>query len=217
VEIYLDTADVADIKKGVKTGCVRGVTTNPTIISREGKPLRQCVADIVAIDPDLTILVEAVSASSNELVEEARELVGLAPNVVIKLPMATQGLAAARVLSRSGVRTTLTLVFSLNQAIAASCAGAEFVAPFVGRLDDINMDGLELVRSIKQTFRAHGASTKIIAASVRTCQSVAELFAAGCDVVTMPYPIFAKMLKHPLTDAGLKQFEEDWKTVPAGV
>ncbi len=217
MEIYLDTAHVADIQSGVSTGCIRGVTTNPTIISREGRPLRQCITEIAAIDPELAILVEAVSSSRDALVEEAHRLAGLAPRIVVKLPMAPHGLAAARVLSKSGIRTTVTLVFSLTQAIAASCAGAELIAPFVGRLDDANMSGLELVRSIKGTFRAQGVDTKIIAASVRSCQAVAELFAAGCDVVTMPYAIFKRMLEHPLTEAGLIQFEKDWKTVPGSL
>jgi transaldolase len=214
LEIFLDTAHVADIAQGVATGCIRGVTTNPTIISREGKPLRQCVTDIAAIDRELTILVEAVSASADALVEEAHRLSGLAPKIVVKLPMTPHGLAAARRLSQTGIRTTVTLVFSLTQAVAASCAGAEFIAPFVGRLDDMNVSGLDLVRSIKGTFHAQGVATKIIAASIRSCQTVAELFAAGCDVVTMPCAIFKKMLEHPLTEAGLMQFEKDWKTVP---
>ena len=217
MEIYLDTAHVADIESGVATGCIRGVTTNPTIISREGKSLRQCITDIAAIDPELTILVEAVSSSPEALVEEARRLNSLASKIVVKLPMSAHGLAAARRLSKSGIRTTVTLVFSLTQAIAASCAGAEFVAPFVGRLDDMSVSGLDLVRSIKGTFRAQEATTKIIAASIRSAQTVAELFAAGCDVVTMPCSIFRKMLEHPLTEAGLAQFEKDWKTVPGSL
>ena len=215
MQIFLDTANTVEIEKGVASGCVHGVTTNPTIISREKKPLRECIADITAIDPDLTVLIEAVSADAPALVAEAAGLAALARNAVIKLPMTPNGLAAARVLSKEGIRTTVTLVFSLNQAIAASCAGANFVAPFVGRLDDINVDGIGLVRSIKQTFCAQQVDTKIIAASIRTPQSVGDLFAVGCDVVTMPYAVMEKMLLHPLTEAGLKKFDEDWKKVPA--
>ncbi len=214
MEIYLDTAHVADIAKAVKTGCISGVTTNPTIVSREGTPLRQCITAIAAVDPALTILVEAVSPTAKELIDEAHRLAELAAHVVVKLPMTPHGLAAARSLSRAGIRTTVTLVFGLTQAIAASCAGAEYIAPFVGRLDDMNMGGLALVRSIKETFRAQAVGTKIIAASIRSCQAVADLFTAGCDVVTMPAAIFWKMLEHPLTEAGLLQFEKDWKTVP---
>lgn len=214
MQIYLDTANVDDISKGVATGCIAGVTTNPTIISRENKPLRQCIADIVSIDPQLTILIEAVSAATGDMVSESRELVKMADNVIIKLPMTANGLAAAKVLSQEGIRTTVTLVFSVNQAIAASCAGANHVAPFIGRLDDIGADGLQLVRSIKQLFRSHEVNTKVISASVRSPQSVCELFAAGSDVVTMPYGVFEKLLKHPLTESGLKKFDEDWRKVP---
>jgi transaldolase len=214
MRIFLDTANANEIEKGVAAGCVQGVTTNPSIIAREKKPFRQCVADIVAVDPGLTLLMEVVSMDTERQVADARELAALAANAVIKLPMTPNGLAAARTLSTEGIRTTITLVFSLNQAIAASNAGADYVAPFVGRLDDIDAGGLGLVHSIKQTFSVQGVSTQVIAASIRTPQSVGELFTAGCDVVTMPYSVLEKMLLHPLTDAGLKKFEEDWKTVP---
>lgn len=218
MKIYLDTANIEEIKRGAATGCVSGVTTNPSIISREGKSLKQCITDIAAIDQSLTILIEAVSDNRSEMVVEARELVKqLAQNVVIKLPMTTEGLATVKILSQEGIRTTVTLVFSLNQAIAASAAGADFVAPFVGRLDDINANGLGLVESIKKTFKEHDVKTQVIAASLRTPQSVSELFAAGCDIVTMPGNILESMLKHPLTEAGLKKFAEDWKKVPQGL
>ena len=216
MQIFLDTANAEQIARGVATGCVAGVTTNPTIIAREKKSLSRCVQDIVAVDPELVILLEAMATGVDEIVREARELSGLAGHVVVKLPMTAEGLSAARRLSQEGIRTTVTLVFSLNQAVAAACAGADFVAPFVGRLDDINADGLGLVRSIKQTFTTHQVKTQVIGASVRTPQMVADLFAVGCDVVTMPEGILAAMLRHPLTDAGLKKFSEDWKTVPHG-
>jgi transaldolase len=214
MKIFLDTANVEEIKRGASTGCVYGVTTNPTIISRENKPLKQCIMDISTIDPGLVILIEAISAESVKMIEEARELVKLAPNVVIKLPMTSEGLSATKILSKEGISIAVTLVFSLNQAIAASCAGADYVAPFVGRLDDMNSDGLGLVQSIKHTFKTQGVNTKVIAASIRTPQSVSQLFAAGCDIVTMPGNILESMLKHPLTEAGLRKFEEDWGKVP---
>jgi transaldolase len=217
MKIYLDTANTDDIRKGVALGCVSGVTTNPSIIAREKKTFARCIADIAAIDPGLTILVEAVSEGRDELVTEARQLARATDHIVIKLPMTGAGLAACKVLSAEGIRVTMTLVFSLNQAILASNAGASLVAPFVGRLDDINADGLALVRSIRNTFALHQVDTGIIAASLRTPQAVAELFAAGCDIVTLPYPVLQQMLSHPLTDAGLKRFAEDWKKVPAGV
>ena len=214
MKIFLDTANTEEIKTGVAAGCVSGITTNPTIISRENKSLKKCIEDIVNIDSKLTILIEAVSSEAGSMVKEARELTRLAPEVVIKLPMTIAGLSAARILSKEGVSTAITLVFSLNQAIAASCAGADYVAPFVGRMDDMNADGLALVRSIKETLTLQGAKTKVISASVRTPQSVSQLFSVGCDIVTVPGSILAAMFRHPLTEAGLKKFEEDWKKVP---
>ena len=217
MKIYLDTANTDDIRKGVALGCVSGVTTNPSIIAREKKSFARCISDIATIDPGFTILVEAVSEGKEEMIAEAEKLAKSADHVVIKLPMTGAGLAACKVLSSAGIRVTMTLVFSLNQAILASNAGASFVAPFVGRLDDVNADGLGLVRSIRNTFAVHQVDTGIIAASLRTPQAVAELFAAGCDIVTMPYAVLEQMLSHPLTDAGLKRFAEDWKKVPTGV
>lgn len=216
MRIFLDTANADDIRSGAALGCVSGVTTNPSIISREGKSFASCIADIIAVEPGLTVLVEAVSEESVQLVAEARELVKAGPDVVIKLPMTTAGLAACKALSSELIRVAMTLIFSLNQAVLACNAGAAFVAPFVGRLDDINADGLQLVRAIRNTFALHGERTEVIAASIRTPQSVAELFAAGCDIVTIPYGVLQSMIRHPLTEAGLERFAEDWKKVPEG-
>lgn len=210
MQIFLDTANINDIVTGVSYGCVSGVTTNPTIISRENKPFHQCIRNIAAVDPELIILAEAVEAKTQDMVKEARELSGLSGNIVVKIPMTEQGLAAVRQLSAESIPTAVTLVFSLNQAIAASCAGADYVAPFVGRLDDINGNGIDVVRSIKETYVLHCIKTRVIAASLRTPQTVSELFKVGCDIVTVPISILGKMLRHPLTDAGLKKFEEDW-------
>lgn len=214
MKIFLDTANTEEICRCLRTGCISGVTTNPSIISREAKPLKKCIGDIKQIGPDLTVLVEAVSKEAEGMIEEAREYVGYGSGIVIKLPMTDEGLKATRVLSREGINIAVTLVFSLNQAIAAACAGAAYVAPFVGRLDDIDMDGVLLVSQIKRVFSIQGSETKVIAASIRTPQSVSMLFEEGCDIVTMPGKIFEAMLKHPLTDAGLKKFEEDWMKVP---
>jgi len=214
MRIFLDTANIEEIKRCIGTGSISGVTTNPSIISREKKPLKRCVDDIKNINSDLTILVEAISNDSAGMAGEAREFAKMGTDIVVKLPMTPEGLKATRILSKEGISTAVTLVFSLNQAIAASCAGANYVAPFVGRLDDINMDGLFLVSSIKDTFTIQGAKTKVIAASIRTPQSVSMLFKVGCDIVTMPGSVFEAMLVHPLTDAGLKKFEEDWRKVP---
>ncbi len=214
MKIFLDTANAEEISGGVATGTVKGVTTNPTIISRENKPFDTCVTDILAIDSDLMILVEVIAADTAGMIEEARKLNKAGPNMVIKIPMTAQGLAAVKVLSQEGIKTTVTLVFSVNQAIAAACAGADYVAPFVGRLDDIDADGVGLVGDIKDVFDVQGIETQVLAASIRTPQSVTELFAAGCDIVTMPGKILHAMLNHPLTDSGLKKFMEDWQKVP---
>ena len=217
MQIFLDTAYIGGIERGIATGCVSGITTNPTIISREHKSLQQCVAEIVALDPTLILLIEPVGTDREDLTAQACHLAGMAPNVVVKLPMTREGLGAVRLVTGEGVRTAVTLVFSLNQAIAASCAGADFVAPFVGRLDDIDAGGLDVVRAIKETFRAQGAETQVIAASLRTPQAVGELFSVGCDIVTMPVGILDAMLQHPLTEAGLTRFAQDWAKVPGGL
>jgi transaldolase len=214
VRIFLDTANIEEIKRCIGTGSISGVTTNPSIISRENKPLEKCIEDIKNINSDITVLVEAISKNSDGMVKEARGFTKMGSNIVVKLPMTSEGLEATKILSKEGISIAVTLVFSVNQAIAASCAGADYVAPFVGRLDDINSDGLSLVSSIKKTFNVQAADTRVIAASIRTPQSVSMLFREGCDIVTMPGSVFEAMLKHPLTDAGLKKFEEDWKKVP---
>lgn len=217
MQLFLDTANMNDIRNGIAVGCIRGVTTNPTIISREGRSLKVCIEEIVQLDPELTVLIEVVSVDTAGQVAEARELIKLAPNAVIKIPMTGNGLAAVRLLSAEGIPTAVTLVFSVNQAIAAVCAGANYIAPFVGRLDDIGADGLSLVRSIKNVLNQHDSDVQIISASVRSPQAVADLFAAGSDIVTIPFSVLEKMLLHPLTDAGLLKFEEDWKSVPQQV
>ncbi len=216
MQIFLDTANREEIARGVATGVVAGVTTNPTIISRENKPLVECVRAVLDVDPTLIVLVEVISDRAAGMVEEARKLAASSENIVVKIPMTAEGLAAVKCLRRDGIRTTVTLVFSVNQAIAASCAGASYVAPFVGRLDDINADGLRLVREIKALFKVQNAATGVLAASIRTPQSVADLFAAGCDIVTMPEKVLHAMFRHPLTDAGLRAFMEDWRKVPGG-
>ena len=215
MQIFLDTANVEEIEKGVATGVVAGVTTNPSIISRENMSFEKCVEAILAVDLELIILLEVIATDTKGMVEEARKLSKITEKVVVKIPMTASGLAAVKILSRENISTAVTLVFSPNQAIAASCAGADFVAPFVGRLDDINADGIGLVKSIKQVFDTQQASTKIISASLRTPQAVSELFCAGSDIVTMSGEILHAMFNHPLTDLGLEKFMADWKKVPS--
>ncbi|OHB59045.1 MAG: fructose-6-phosphate aldolase [Planctomycetes bacterium GWF2_42_9] len=215
MQIFLDTANIAEIKKSLATGVVSGVTTNPSIISRENKPFDTCIAEIIAVDPNLTVLLEVLAMDTQGMISEARKLNNISNNIVVKIPMTPEGLAAVKVLSQEGIKTTVTLVFSLNQAIAASCVGADYVAPFIGRLEDIDTDGTELVNTIKRTFETQKNKTKIIVASIRTPKAVSTLFSIGCDIITMPLNILEGMFKHPLTDAGLKKFNEDWQKVPA--
>lgn len=215
MQVFLDSASVDDVAQAVATGYVDGVTTNPTIISREKQSLSDCVRRIRAVSPELTLLLEVVSKTVQEMEIEARKLVELGgPNVIVKLPATSEGLGAVRRLRRDGIRTTVTLVFSVNQAIAASCAGADYVAPFVGRLDDIDSDGVGLVRAINDVFQRHEAKTQIIAASVRSPRTISELFSAGASVVTAPISVIRQMILHPLTTQGLAKFDEDWAKVP---
>ena len=214
MQLFLDTANIEEIREGVTTGIVSGVTTNPSIISRENKPLGKCISDIFSVDPGLTLLVEGISMETEDMIKEAREISNISDNIVIKIPMTISGIAAVKALSKESIKTAVTLVFSLNQAIVASCAGANYVAPFVGRLDDINAGGVKLVKDIKKLFDIQKTKTEIIAASIRTPQAVAELFSAGCDIITLTIKIFKAMFKHSLTDLGIKQFIKDWEKVP---
>ncbi|MEI6386729.1 MAG: transaldolase family protein [Spirochaetota bacterium] len=214
MKIYLDSANLEDVSRALESGMIDGVTTNPSIIAREGRPFKACIEDILRMGPRLTVLAEVVSGNAAGMEAEARDLASLGAAIVIKLPCTAEGISAARRLSGSGIRTTVTLVFSLNQAIAAACAGADFVAPFVGRLDDIDSDGIGLVRSIKETLVAHSMKTQVIAASVRSPFSVSRLFIAGADIVTLPFKLLGQMIQHPLTDQGMAAFERDWAKVP---
>lgn len=214
MQLFIDSANVAEIENAVRMGFVDGVTTNPSIISRERKTLLECFRDIQRIVPDLRILVEVVSKKDTDMEAEAKELSAMGENVVVKLPCTSSGLAVVRRLSRLEISTTVTLVFSVTQAIAAACAGANYVAPFVGRLEDIDSDGIGMIQEIKSIFATNGTKTKIIAASVRSPRAVSELFLAGADIVTAPFRVIDQMLTHPLTQQGLEIFDHDWRTVP---
>jgi transaldolase len=214
MRIFVDTANTASIREAVSLGFVSGVTTNPTIISRENRPFDQVVSEILTIDPSLTVLLEAVSETADDMVAEAQTLAKFGPNIVVKVPATAAGLRAVRILNGSGIETTVTLTFSVNQAIAAACAGATYVAPFVGRLDDIGTDGIQRVRDIHNVLSAQGSTTRIIAASIRSPGVVGKLFEAGADTVTVPVKVARAMMSHPLTDTGLARFNEDWRAVP---
>src|SRR5512136_1793403 len=213
MKIFIDTANLEQIKEVNSWGILDGVTTNPTLVAREGCDFRERIVEISKI-VDGPISAEAVSMDAEGMIKEARELSKIHKNVVVKIPMTSEGLKAVKVLSKEGVKTNVTLVFSPNQALMAAKAGATYVSPFVGRLDDISHDGMALVRDIVTIFRNYGFKTQVIAASMRHPVHVTEAALAGAHVATVPYDVLKKMLKHNLTDEGIQKFLKDWEKVP---
>lgn len=191
-------------------GIISGVTTNPSLVAREGRDFRQVLEEIVAV-VDGPISAEVLSLEAAEMVAEARPLAAIHPNIVIKIPMTAEGLQAVATLAKEGIRTNVTLIFSANQALLAARAGASFVSPFVGRLDDVGQDGIYLVEEIVDIFRQHELSTQVIAASIRHPMHVTQAARAGAHIATIPYAVINQMLKHPLTDAGIARFLADWE------
>jgi transaldolase len=212
VEFYIDTAVVQEIRKYHEMGVVDGVTTNPTLIARSGRNFGEVVKEITEII-DGPISVEAVSTTSDDLVEESKKLASFGENIVIKIPMTSEGLKAVKQLSKHGIKTNVTLIFSVSQALLAAKAGATYVSPFIGRLDDRGQDGLEVIYELSQIFQNYEFNTKIITASIRHPRHVIEAAKAGSDIATIPPSILDKMLSHPLTDIGLEKFAEDWAKV----
>ena len=213
MKIFVDTADLKEIEELASWGVIDGVTTNPTLVAKTGLSFKDIVNKIFDLI-DGPISLEAVSTKAEDIVKEARELSRIHKNVVVKIPMTEEGLKAIKQLSREGVKTNVTLVFSANQALLAAKAGATYVSPFVGRLDDIGHDGMEVVRDIVQIFRNYDIKTKVIVASVRHPLHVIEAARIGADIATVPPQVIRKMIKHSLTDVGVKRFLEDWKKVP---
>ena len=213
MKIFVDTADLKEIEELASWGVIDGVTTNPTLVAKTGLSFKDIVNKIFDL-VDGPISLEAVSTKAEDIVEEARELSRIHKNVVVKIPMNEEGLKAVEQLSREGVKTNVTLVFSANQALLAAKAGATYVSPFVGRLDDIGHDGMQVVRDIVQIFRNYDIKTKVIVASVRHPLHVIEAARIGADIATVPPQVIRKMIKHSLTDVGIKRFLEDWKKVP---
>ena len=216
MQLFVDTANREDVEKALTYGCITGITTNPTIISRENKPLEQCVEAIIKLDPSLTILLEGVSTELDSLVAEGRKLASYSEHAVVKVPATPVGLAACRRLAEASIPVCVTLVFSVNQAIMAACAGAAWVAPFIGRLDDNGTDGIRRIGEIRRVFSQQNVTCKIIAASIRNAVSVAKAFEAGADAVTLPAKLLEPLLHHELTTQGLAKFEADWQNVPNG-
>jgi len=205
MKIFIDTANVDEIRRMNELGIIDGVTTNPTLIAREKRRFKDVVTEIVRI-ADFPISIEAVSTEAQAIVKEARELAGIAPNI-------EEGLKAVKILSREGVKTNVTLVFSANQAFLAAKAGATYVSPFIGRLDDIGHEGMQMVRDIVQIYRNYDYETQVIVASIRHPLHVLDAAKAGAHVATIPPDVLRRMIGHPLTDIGLQRFLEDWKKV----
>jgi transaldolase len=215
MKFFLDTANIAEIEEGVSWGCVDGITTNPTLISKElvgntnFKTLVKRILDIV----DGPLSLEVTSTSSDAMVEEAKRLKKLGDNVVVKIPTTVEGLKALKVLKARNIDTNATLVFSVNQAIMVAKAGATYASPFVGRLDDISEDGMSLIEDIRDVYDNYNIETKIIVASVRHPIHVRDAALIGADIATMPFEVFKKLINHPKTDEGLKRFLADWQKI----
>lgn len=214
MKFFIDTAKVEDIKKANDMGVICGVTTNPSLIAKEGRVFEEVIAEIASIvDGPISGEVKATTTDAEGMIAEGREIAKIHPNMVVKIPMTGEGLKAVKVLSKEGIKTNVTLIFTANQALLAARAGATYVSPFLGRLDDISTDGLELIRQIVQMFEVAGLDTEIICASVRHPVHVTECALAGADIATVPYKVLEQMLHHPLTDAGIVKFQEDYRAV----
>ncbi|MCT4543837.1 MAG: fructose-6-phosphate aldolase [Vallitalea sp.] len=213
MKIFIDTANVSEISEANKMGIICGVTTNPSLIAKEGRDFKEVVTEITNI-VDGPISAEVISLEAEGMVEEARELVKIHKNIVIKIPMTIEGLKAVKVLTTEGIKTNVTLIFSSTQALLAARAGATYVSPFIGRLDDIDTKGMTLVEDIAEIFSIHNIRTEIIAASIRGPLHASQAALAGADIATIPYKVLLQMAKHPLTDIGIEKFLKDWESVP---
>jgi len=216
MKFFLDTANVEEIREATATGIICGVTTNPTLIAKEGRDFKETILEISSI-VNGPISAEVVSLDAQGMVREAEEIASWHPNIVIKVPVTWEGLKAVNELSKKNIKTNVTLIFNPNQALAAARAGAAFVSPFIGRFTDITQDGIKLVSDIADIFHLHEISTEIIAASIRTPMDIFEAARAGADIATVPYKVLQQMLKHPLTDIGIERFLKDWETVPKNI
>ncbi len=214
MKIFIDTANVDEIREAAKLGILSGVTTNPSLIAKEGKKFEDVIAEITSI-VDGPISAEVISPVAEGMVAEAKELAKIHKNIVIKIPVCAEGLKAVSELSKIGIKTNVTLIFSATQALLAARAGASFVSPFIGRLDDISDDGSELVADIAEIFDIYGIETEIIAASIRGPQDAVRAALAGSDIATIPYKVIMQMIKHPLTDSGIEKFNADWASLKA--
>ena len=212
MKLFIDTANIDEIKEANSLGLIDGVTTNPTLIAREGKEFMQIVNEICQI-VDGPISLEAVSTQSKDMIKEARELAKIHPNVVIKIPMTREGLSATKQLAKENIRVNMTLIFSATQALLAAKAGAAYASPFVGRLDDISHWGMDLVEQILTIYDNYDFETEVIVASIRNPLHVLEAALMGADIATVPFKVIEQLIKHPLTDVGVERFLKDWEKV----
>ena len=214
MKFFIDTANVEDIRKANDMGVICGVTTNPSLIAKEGRDFNEVIKEITTIvDGPISGEVKATTVDAEGMIAEGREIAKIHPNMVVKIPMTVEGLKACKVLSSEGIKTNVTLIFSANQALLAARAGATYVSPFLGRLDDISIPGIDLIRTISEIFAVAGIETEIIAASVRHPIHVIDCALAGADIATVPYSVIEQMIKHPLTDQGIEKFQADYKAV----
>lgn len=213
MRIFLDTANISEIRQAVKLGVISGITTNPSLIAKEKREDMKAVIEEIASIIDGPISAEVLSLEPKAMIQEAREVSSWSPNVVVKIPMSEGGLEAISVLSKEGIKTNLTLCFSLNQALLGTIAGATYVSPFVGRIDDISHDGMQLVSDIVKVFDHYKMPTQVLAASIRHPLHVVIAAKAGADIATIPYNVLKQMIKHPLTDIGITRFAEDWQSI----
>ena len=213
MKFFLDTANLDEIRQGIEMGLIDGVTTNPSLVAREGKEFRPLVEEICRIVPG-PVSLETVSPDAEGMLTEARELAAIGSNVVVKIPMTGEGLKAVRSCAGEGIHTNVTLVFSPAQALLACKAGASYISPFVGRIDDTGAVGMEVVSDIMRIKSAYGFSSEVIVASVRHPVHVLESALLGADIATVPFKVILQLLKHPLTDVGIERFLSDWEKVP---
>jgi transaldolase len=214
MRFFVDTAKVEDIKKANDMGVICGVTTNPSLIAKEGRDFKEVIAEIASIvDGAISGEGKATTVDAESMIAEGREIAAIHPNMVVKIPMTVEGLKATKVLTEEGIKTNVTLIFSATQALLAARAGATYVSPFLGRLDDISMPGIDLIQSIADIFAVHDIDTQIIAASIRNPIHVIDCALAGADIGTVPYSVIEQMTKHPLTDQGIEKFQADYKAV----
>ena len=214
MKFFVDTANVDEIRKANDMGIICGVTTNPSLIAKEGRDFNQLIAEIASIvDGPISGEVKATTTDAEGMIKEGREIAAIHPNMVVKIPMTVEGLKAVKVLHAEGIKTNVTLIFSAAQALLAARAGATYVSPFLGRLDDISMPGIDLINEITEIFMMHDIETEIIAASIRNPIHVIDCAKAGADIATVPYKVLEQMTKHPLTDQGIAKFQADYKAV----